>query len=82
MISVAQLLDDFGMGGVTRALTMFDEPRLRAHGTSLVVPIKSSEMLAPSLQVDLIVNHTALSWKRLVFLASLRARNPSARIAC
>lgn len=80
MITIAHLLDDFGMGGVTRALTLFDRPELAKAAQSHVVPIAPGGWVAPSLEADLIVDHSAISWKRLVFLASLRARNPSARI--
>ncbi|TWJ06537.1 glycosyltransferase family 4 protein [Altererythrobacter ishigakiensis] len=80
MIKVAHLLDDFAMGGVTRALTLFDEPALAARVHSKVTPVNSDARLAPCIKADLIVDHMALSWKRLVFLASLRARNPKARI--
>ena len=80
MIKVAHLLDDFAMGGVTRALTLFDQPALAARAHSKVVPVNSNAGIAPRVEADLIVDHMALSWKRLVFLASLRARNPKARI--
>ena len=80
MIKVAHLLDDFAMGGVTRALTLFEEPALAARACSKVVPVSSDARLASCIQADLIVDHMALSWKRLIFLASLRARNPKARI--
>lgn len=80
MIKVAHLLDDFAMGGVTRALTLFDEPALAARAHSKVIPVNSDARLAPCMEADLIVDHRALSWKRLVFLASLRALNPKARI--
>ena len=80
MIEVAHLLDDFGMGGVTRALTLFEEPALRHLARSKVVSVDPDAKLAPRLDAALIVDHMALSWKRLVFLASLRARNPRARI--
>ena len=80
MIRVAHLLDDFAMGGVTRALTLFEEPALAASAHSKVVPVNSGAGIAPRVEADLIVDHMALSWKRLVFLASLRARNPKARI--
>ena len=68
------------MGGVTRALTLFKEPALAASAHSKVVPVSSDARLASCVEADLIVDHMALSWKRLVFLASLRARNPKARI--
>nr|WP_298927030.1 glycosyltransferase family 4 protein [uncultured Erythrobacter sp.] len=68
------------MGGVTRALTLFEQPALASIGHSQVVPIDPSARFAPSIRANLIVDHMALSWKRLAFLASLRARNPRARI--
>lgn len=80
MIRLAHLLDDFGMGGVTRALTLFDEPALARLANSAVVPVKQDALIAPCIKAELIVDHMALSWKRLMFLASLRARNASSRI--
>jgi glycosyltransferase involved in cell wall biosynthesis len=77
---IAHLLDDFGMGGVTRALTLFEEPALTRLATSAVVPLKPEALIAPRAEAELIVDHMALSWKRLAFLASLRARNPGSRI--
>ncbi|MEO1729577.1 MAG: glycosyltransferase family 4 protein [Pseudomonadota bacterium] len=80
MITIAHLLDDFSMGGVTRALTLFDEPMIKARAQSRVIPIDPASALAPRIDADLIVDHTALSWRRFAFLASLRARHPNARI--
>ncbi len=80
MITIAHLLDDFSMGGVTRALTLFDEPMIKARARSSAIPIDPASVLAPRIDADLIVDHTALSWRRFPFLASLRARNPKARI--
>ncbi|MEM9310600.1 MAG: glycosyltransferase family 4 protein [Pseudomonadota bacterium] len=80
MITIAHLMDDFAMGGVTRALTLFEEPMIKRQACSEVVPVRSSARLARRLQADLIVDHAALSWSRLPFLISLRARNPKARI--
>lgn len=80
MIEVAHLLDDFGMGGVTRALTLFEGPALRRLARSKVVPVDPKAKLAPLMPADLIVDHMALSWKRLPFLISLRARHPRAHI--
>lgn len=77
---IAHLLDDFGMGGVTRALTLFEVPALTRLATSAVVPVKPEAQIAPKFEAELIVDHMALSWKRLAFLASLRARNPGSRI--
>ena len=80
MIRIVHLLDDFAMGGVTRALTMFEERSIKNVAHSKVRPIASDARLAPSLDADLIVDHMAFSWARLPFLMSLRARNRRARI--
>ena len=80
MIRVAHLLDDFGMGGVTRALTLFDDPALAQIATSQVVPVAPKTRVARSLDADLIVDHMPFSWARLTYLASLRLLNPRARI--
>ena len=80
MITIAHLMDDFGMGGVTRALTLFEEPMIKRQARSEVVPVHADTHLAPKLSADLIVDHATISWSRLPFLISLRARNPKARI--
>lgn len=80
MIRVAHLLDDFGMGGVTRALTLFEEPAIKLIAQSQVVHVSPAARIAPKLDADLVVDHMALSWARLAFLLSLRIRNPKARI--
>ncbi|MEP2734874.1 MAG: glycosyltransferase family 4 protein [Erythrobacter sp.] len=80
MLKAAHLLDDFGMGGVTRALTVFENTKLAQTASSEIVPVTSTAKLAPALNVDVIVDHMALSWRRLAFLLSLRLRNPKAAI--
>ena len=57
MITITHLLDDFGMGGVTRALTLFDHPTLKRIAHSWVTPVQPSRHLAPKLKADLIVDH-------------------------
>ncbi|WP_279351938.1 glycosyltransferase family 4 protein [Erythrobacter litoralis] len=80
MISIVHLLDDFGMGGVTRALSLFDDPRIRAHANSEVKLIGSAVTDARHLNADLIVIHVPPRWKRLPYLVALRALNPRTRI--
>lgn len=80
MIRIVHLLDDFAMGGVTRALTLFDDPAIAQIAVSEVVPVGPKARIAPALDADLIVDHMPFSWGRLTFLTSLRLRNPSARI--
>ena len=80
MIRAAHLLDDFSMGGVTRALTLFEEDELRAMVSSNVVSIDPNSLFAPSIKADLIVDHMALSWRRLAFLMTLKMRHPFTRM--
>lgn len=80
MMKVVHLLDDFGMGGVTRALTLFGEGPLAARATSRIEKVPPKARIAPSLDADVIIDHMALSWARLPYLASLRVRNPRAHI--
>lgn len=77
---IVHLLDDFGMGGVTQALSVFDQPELNQIASSRIISVKPNARLAPKLQANLIIDHMALSWARMPFLISLRARNPKARI--
>lgn len=73
------LNDDFSMGGVVKALGVFDLPdlaRLAASEVKRVIP----RGLAPKLEADMIVTHFPPSWSALPFLISLRARNPRARL--
>lgn len=80
MIAIAHLMDDFGMGGVTRALTLFDQPIMQNLAHSSVMPVSKATRIAPKIEAELIVDHATLSWARLPFLLSLRVRNPHARI--
>ena len=80
MIRIAHLLDDFAMGGVTRALSLFDDPRMTSKSRSVVVPMRRKFRDAPVLDADLIVIHVPPCWSRLPYLAALRHRNPQARI--
>ncbi|MEM6584773.1 MAG: glycosyltransferase family 4 protein, partial [Pseudomonadota bacterium] len=58
----------------------FEEPMIKRQARSEVVPVHADTHLAPRLNADLIVDHATISWSRLPFLISLRARNPKARI--
>ena len=80
MITIAHLMDDFGMGGVTRALTLVDQPIKQNLARSSVISVSKNTRTAPKIEAELIVDHATLSWARLQFLASLRARNQRARI--
>ncbi len=80
MIRIAHLLDDFAMGGVTRALSLFDDPRMTARSRSVTLRIGKKMQDAPVVDADLIVIHVPPCWSRLAYLIALRKRNPQARI--
>lgn len=79
-IRIAHLLDDFGLGGVTKGLGLFESSELAAHARSTVHPVARNAVRAPALGADLILIHFPMNWRRLVFVADLRRRNPGARI--
>ena len=74
------LLDDFALGGVSRGLGIFDSAPIRAVVEPAVVAIDPKALIAPRLDADVIVTHFPPNWRRLIFLASLRARNRQAKI--
>lgn len=80
MIRIVHLLDDFAMGGVTRALSLFEDDRIAAMAQSRVVTMGKGVVAAPRLDCDLIVIHVPPCWSRLPHLAALKVRNPQARI--
>lgn len=80
MVKIVHLLDDFGMGGVVRALGVFDEPELVRCASSETVPIARNTYWAPTLDADVIITHFPPSWARLGFFWTLRLRNPKARL--
>lgn len=77
---VVHLLDDFGMGGVVRALGVFQEPELAALSRSEIQPVAAGTHIAPTIDADIIITHFPPSWARLGFFASLRHRNPAAKL--
>ncbi|EGD59084.1 glycosyltransferase [Novosphingobium nitrogenifigens DSM 19370] len=79
-LRTVHLLDDLSFGGVTRGLAVFAEPELAAVMTGQVVEIDPAQRIAPRFDADLILMHFTPRWNALPFLASLRLRNPGARI--
>jgi glycosyltransferase involved in cell wall biosynthesis len=77
---LVNLLDDFALGGVSRGLGIFDSAPVRAVVDPSVVAIDANAMIAPKVEADVVVTHFPPNWRRLVFLASLRRRNPRAII--
>ncbi|MCX7282739.1 MAG: glycosyltransferase family 4 protein [Novosphingobium sp.] len=77
---LANLLDDFGFGGVSRGLGIFDSETVREAADCAVVAVKPDAVRAPRLDAEIIVLHFPPNWRRIAFLISLRMRNPKARI--
>jgi glycosyltransferase involved in cell wall biosynthesis len=79
-VRLANLLDDFGFGGVARGIAVFESPIVRRVADARTVPVAATAVLAPKLDADVIITHFPPNWRRLLLLASLRLRNPSACI--
>jgi glycosyltransferase involved in cell wall biosynthesis len=77
---LVNLLDDFALGGVSRGLGVFDAAAVRAVVDPSVMAFKPDAVIAPRCVADVIVTHFPPNWRRIAFLASLRLRNPRARI--
>lgn len=77
---LVNLLDDFGLGGVTRGLGVFDSASVKAVVDSSLLAVNAKALIAPHIDADIIVVHFPPNWRRLVFLASLRLRNPASII--
>lgn len=79
-LRIVNLLDDFALGGVTNGLRVFDCPELSAIGSFSTLPVDPTAILAPRIEADVIITHFPPNWRRLPFFASLRLRNPGARL--
>ncbi|HZU64736.1 MAG TPA: glycosyltransferase family 4 protein [Novosphingobium sp.] len=75
---LVNLLDDFNLGGVSRALGIFESEVLRAGVRSSIVAVRPDTLLAEHYDADIIVLHFPPNWRRLAYVASLRLRNPQA----
>lgn len=80
MIRITHLLDDVDIGVVTRALSLFDDPRMMREAESRTIRMGRGPAGAVRLDSELIVIHVPPSWGRLPYLAALRLKNPHARI--
>jgi glycosyltransferase involved in cell wall biosynthesis len=78
--AIVQLLDDFALGGVTKGLAIFDAPLIAAEFASATVAVHPGARIAPGCDAAIILTHFPPNWSRLAFFASLRLRNPGARI--
>ncbi len=79
-LRLVNLLDDFALGGVSRGMGIFANEVIAAVADCRVEALAPAARIAPRLDADLIVLHVPPSWHRLALLASLRLRNPQARI--
>ncbi len=77
---LVNLLDDFALGGVSRGLGIFGASQVQAVAETRVEAIAPTALIAPKLDAQIIVTHFPPNWRRLAFLASLKARNPRACI--
>lgn len=80
IVRVVHLLDDFALGGVTKGLAVYDDPGFADVAQSTTLAIKPDAIMAPVVDADIIVTHFPPNWRRILFLLSLKARNPSARL--
>lgn len=81
MLRVYHLLDDFGMGGVTAGLRIFEDPAIAQLVNSMVMPFDPRWCVAPRLlEADVIITHFPPAWNNLLFFRTLRLRNPHAYI--
>ncbi|WP_353228020.1 glycosyltransferase family 4 protein [Novosphingobium sp.] len=79
-IRVANLLDDCSLGGVTRALGVFEAEELTRIAAATTVVMRPATIVAPRIAADVIITHFPPNWRRLVLLAGLKLRHPKARI--
>lgn len=77
---LVNLLDDFALGGVSRGLGIFASQPVLEVADASTFAVAPDAVLAPKLDADIIVTHFPPNWRRLAFYASLRLRNPAARI--
>ena len=79
MTSIVHLLDDGGLGGVTRTVeTVVANLKTLSPGDDAQHRIEIVNALTlppPVLTADIIVVHLTANWAKLPFLAMLRARN-------
>jgi glycosyltransferase involved in cell wall biosynthesis len=73
MITIQHLIDDPGLGGVTRYLDTI-EARLGVSGSQSRHIVATNFALPPALDADVVVVHFTVGFKKLPFLAALRAR--------
>jgi glycosyltransferase involved in cell wall biosynthesis len=80
VLNCVHLLDDFSFGGVTKALSAFEDSRIRSVASTRVEAVNPTSRIAPNFDADVIITHFPPRWNALPFLISLRARNPRAHL--
>ena len=79
MIKVLHLLDDAGIGGVTRCLS--DQIRRLSHGFQHEIMVVNTKWRLPRrVRADIVVVHFTVNWTKLAFLTALRMRSRGARL--
>lgn len=76
---IVHLIDDTAMGGVTRALDNFSDPRLKALGHHEVADIRTGLPKASGPD-DIAVIHFTANWRKLPLLANIRFRGRFSRV--
>ena len=76
---IVHMLDDTAMGGVTRALENFADPRLQVLGDHEVVDIRNGLPKASGPD-DIAVIHFTANWRKLPTLANIRFRSRFSQI--
>lgn len=77
MPTIAHLLDDDRLGGVTGVIAQQQQRLDRWAHTALVLP--TAGRIAPPIAADLRIIHFTAGWVKMPFLASLRLRPPRGR---
>ncbi|MFO1060329.1 MAG: glycosyltransferase family 4 protein [Dongiaceae bacterium] len=78
MTTIAHLLDDDRLGGVTGVIQQQHKSLTRWDHRTVVLPTVGR--LAPRIDADLAIVHFTVGWPKLPFLASLRARRLRRRV--
>ena len=71
---LVNLLDDFALGGVSRALGLFASPQIAALADCRIEAVAGGAILAKAYDAELVVVHFPPSWRRLAWAAGLRWR--------
>ena len=79
-LRVVNLLDDCSLGGVTRALGVFESALLKRIADASTTVLPPATTTAPHLAADVIITHFPPNWRRLVLLAGLKLRHRRARL--